>query len=113
MKRARLDAADRRSGGGAAFSFSDRRRVAGYVEDVREQVAAELGAPRRILVPATSSLDNEVVSAERSRAALQLGRDTSLHLGANARLRIDRFIVEAGGSLPWRPGRLEYMQSSA
>ena len=47
-----------------------------------------------------------MASAERSRAALQLGRDTSLRLGANARVRIDRFIVSAGGVLTLEAGPL-------
>lgn len=55
---------------------------------------------------------NEVVSAERSRAALQLGRDISLHLGANARVRIDRFVVDA--VVPYLGGREDpNMQSTA
>jgi ferric-dicitrate binding protein FerR (iron transport regulator) len=79
--------------------------VAGYVEEVRGQVTAELAAQRRVLVPRGDVfLGDDVVSAERSRAALQLGRDTSLRLGANARVRIDRFIVNAGGVLTLEAG---------
>ncbi len=90
------------AGGGTLFPRSAvaDAAVAGYVEEVRGQVSAELAAQRRVLVPhADVFLGDDVVSAERSRAALQLGRDTSLRLGANARVRIDRFIVNAGGLL--------------
>jgi FecR protein len=81
--------------------------IAGYVEDVRGQVTAELSAQRRVLVPRGDVfLGDDVVSAERSRAALQLGRDTSLRLGANAHVRIDRFIVAAGGVLTLEAGPL-------
>jgi ferric-dicitrate binding protein FerR (iron transport regulator) len=70
-------------------------------------VTAELEAQLRILVPRGDVfLGDEVVSADRSRAALQLGRDTSLRLGANARVRIDRFIVSAGGVLTLEAGAL-------
>jgi len=81
--------------------------IAGYVEDVRGQVTAELSAQRRVLVPRGDVfLGDDVVSAERSRAALQLGRDTSLRLGANGHVRIDRFIVNAGGLLTLEAGPL-------
>jgi ferric-dicitrate binding protein FerR (iron transport regulator) len=81
--------------------------VAGYVEEIRGQVTAELAAQRRILVPHSDVfLGDDVASAERSHAALQLGRDTSLRLGANARVRIDRFIVSAGGVLTLEAGPL-------
>jgi ferric-dicitrate binding protein FerR (iron transport regulator) len=74
--------------------------VAGYVAEVRGDVTAELEALRRVLVPRdTIFLGDDVVSGSQSRAALQLGRDTSLRLGANTRVQIDRFIVEAGGVL--------------
>ena len=81
--------------------------VAGYVEEVRGQVTAELAAQRRNLVPRGDVfLGDEVMSGDRSHAALQLGRDTSLRLGANARVRIDRFIVNAGGVLTLEDGPL-------
>src|SRR5580658_7956170 len=74
--------------------------VAGYAEEIRGRVTAELAAQRRILVPRGDVfLGDEVTSGDRSHAALQLGRDTSLRLGANARVLIDRFIVNAGGVL--------------
>jgi ferric-dicitrate binding protein FerR (iron transport regulator) len=81
--------------------------VAGYVEEVRGQVTAELAAQRRILHPRGDVfLGDEVMSGDDSRAALQLGRDTSLRLGANARVKIDRFIVDAGGVLTLEAGAL-------
>ncbi len=81
--------------------------IAGYVEEVRGQVTAELAAQRRVLVPRGDIfLGDDVASAEHSRAELQLGHDTSLRLGANARVRIDRFIVNAGGVLTLEDGPL-------
>jgi hypothetical protein len=82
-------------------------KIAGYVEEVRGQVTAELAAQRRVLVPRGDIfLGDDVASAERSRAELPLGHDTSLRLGANARVRIDRFIVNAGGVLTLEDGPL-------
>ena len=46
------------------------------------------------------------MTAESSRAALLLGTDTSLRLGANARVRLDRFIINAGGILTLEAGPL-------
>jgi hypothetical protein len=81
--------------------------VAGYVAEVRGEVTAELEALRRVLVPRDSIfLGDDVVSGSESRAALQLGRDTSLRLGANAQVRIDRFIVDVGGVLTLGGGAL-------
>jgi hypothetical protein len=81
--------------------------VAGYAEEVRGQVTAELAAQRRILVNRGDVfLGDLVASADRSRAQLRLGRDTSLRVGANARIRIDRFVVDAGGVLTLEAGPL-------
>jgi ferric-dicitrate binding protein FerR (iron transport regulator) len=81
--------------------------AAGYVAEVRGEVTAELEASRRVLVPRdTIFLGDDVVSGSQSRAALQLGRDTSLRLGAKAQVRIDRFIVDAGGVLTLEGGAL-------
>jgi hypothetical protein len=88
-------------------SVGSAAAVAGYVEEVRGQVTAELAAQRRVLVRRGEIfLGDEVTSGDRSYAALQLGSDTSLRLGANARVRIDRFIVNAGGVLTLGTGPL-------
>ena len=95
----------------AAVSFScvamTAEAAAGYVAEVRGEVTAELEASRRVLVPRdTIFLGDDVVSGSESRAALRLGRDTSLRLGANAQVRIDRFIVDVGGVLTLGGGAL-------
>jgi hypothetical protein len=70
-------------------------------------VTAALAAQRRVLVPRGDVfLGDEVTSGDRSHAALQLGHDTSLRLGANAQVIIDRFIVNAGGVLTLEAGPL-------
>jgi hypothetical protein len=81
--------------------------AAGYVQEAKGQVTAELASHRRVLVPHSDLfLGDDLATAEQSRAALQLGQDTSVRLGANARLRIDRFIVNAGGVLTLEAGPL-------
>ena len=81
--------------------------TAGLVEEVKGEVTAELASQRRVLVPhADVYIGDDVATAESSRAAMLLGRDTTVHLGANARLRIDRFIASAGGVLTLESGPL-------
>jgi ferric-dicitrate binding protein FerR (iron transport regulator) len=79
----------------------------GVVADMRGEVTAELEAHRRQLRPqADLFLGDEVTTAEQSRAMMRLGTDTTLRLGANARLRIDQFVVNAGGVLSLDAGPL-------
>jgi hypothetical protein len=99
------------AGGPAGLLVSHRAAAeaatAGHVEDIKGQVTAELASQRRVLTPrADVFIGDDVATAESSRAALLLGRDTSLRLGANARVRIDRFIVDAGGVLTLEEGPL-------
>jgi hypothetical protein len=81
--------------------------TAGHVEEVRGQVTAQLAAQRRLLTPrADVFVGDDVATAENSRVALLLGSDTKVRLGANAQIKIDRFIVNAGGVLTLEAGPL-------
>src|SRR5262249_52826991 len=42
-------------------------------------------------------LSEEVATGVASRLGMRLGRDTTVRLGEQARLKIDRFLVDAGG----------------
>jgi FecR protein len=91
----------------ASGTATGETTAAGYVEDVKGQVTAELSSQRRVLMPRGDVfVGDDVATAENSRAALLLGRDTSLRLGASARVRIDNFIVNAGGILTLEAGPL-------
>ncbi len=82
-------------------------RAAGRVEEVSGEVTAELAARRRVLAPSESVfLGDNVATADRSRAQFLLGGNTSLRLGSNARIRIDRFVVDAGGVVTLGEGPL-------
>ena len=71
---------------------------AGRVENVRGQVVGELGSPPRELVPEAPVFVQERVSTgPNSAIGLRLGRSTQLRLGENARITLDRFLVDAGG----------------
>ena len=81
--------------------------TAGRVEEVKGQVTAELASQRRVLVPQADVFNgDDVATAESSRAAMLLGTDTRLRLGANTHVKIDRFIVNAGGVLTLEAGPL-------
>jgi ferric-dicitrate binding protein FerR (iron transport regulator) len=79
----------------------------GSVEEVKGEVFAELDAVRRTLDRAASIfLGDEVATGVASRLEMGLGRDTRIRLGEQARLKIDRFLVDAGGEMTLRSGPL-------
>jgi ferric-dicitrate binding protein FerR (iron transport regulator) len=79
----------------------------GSVEDVTGEAFAELELVHRTLDRAAPVfLGEEVVTGIASRLAMRLGRDTRIRLGEQARLKIDRFLVEAGGEMTLYSGPL-------
>src|SRR5215467_3208246 len=79
----------------------------GSVEDVTGEAFAELESVRRMLNRAAPVfLSEEVVTGVASRLGMRLGRDTMVRLGEQARLKIDRFLVDAGGDMTLRSGPL-------
>jgi ferric-dicitrate binding protein FerR (iron transport regulator) len=79
----------------------------GSVEEVTGEAFAELESVRRALDRAAPVfLSEEVVTGVASRLGMRLGRDTTVRLGEQARLKIDRFLVDAGGEMTLRSGPL-------
>ena len=79
----------------------------GLVEDITGEAFAELELVRRTLDrQAPVFLGEEVVTGVASRLKMRLGRDTRVRLGEQARLKIDRFLVEAGGEMTLYSGPL-------
>jgi ferric-dicitrate binding protein FerR (iron transport regulator) len=79
----------------------------GSVEDVTGEAFAELESVRRTLDRAAPVfLSEEVATGVASRLGMRLGRDTTVRLGEQARLKIDRFLVDAGGEMTLRSGPL-------
>src|SRR5262245_64069726 len=73
---------------------------AGTVEDVKGEAFAEAAAVRRALDRAAPLfLGDTVGTGVESRLGMRLGRDTTIRLGEKARLKIDRFLVNAGGDV--------------
>jgi ferric-dicitrate binding protein FerR (iron transport regulator) len=79
----------------------------GSVEEVTGEAFAELESVRRALDRAAPVfLSEEVMTGVASRLGMRLGRDTTVRLGEQARLKIDRFLVDAGGEMTLRSGPL-------
>lgn len=77
----------------------------GSVEDVKGEAFAELESVRRTLDRAAPIfLNEEVLTGAAARMAMRLGRNTTVRLGEQARLKIDRFLVDAGGEMTLRSG---------
>ena len=91
------------SGTGKAFA----RERAGAVDEVRGEAFAQAQDERRKLETAAPLfIADEVSTGEASRAALHLGKDTTVHLGELARFTIDHFFENAGGELTLASGAL-------
>ena len=77
----------------------------GLVEDVTGQAFGELDSVSRTLdKTAPVFLSEEVVTGAASRLGMRLGRNTTVRLGEQARLKIDRFLVDAGGEMTLNSG---------
>jgi ferric-dicitrate binding protein FerR (iron transport regulator) len=93
------------------FIFSLRQAHAaervGSVEDVMGQAFAELDSISRTLNrTAPIFLGEEVMTGAGSRLQMRLGGNTTVKLGEQARLKIERFLVNAGGEMTLRSGPL-------
>jgi ferric-dicitrate binding protein FerR (iron transport regulator) len=79
----------------------------GRVDEVHGSASAELAGARRNLAPeADVFLGDNLATGDSSRLKLHLGRETRLWLGERARVKIDRFLVDAGGDIVLRSGPL-------
>jgi len=79
----------------------------GTVEDVTGEAFAELESVRRTLDRAAPVfLGEEVLTGVASRLGMRLGGNTTVRLGDQARLKIDRYLVDAGGEMTLSSGPL-------
>jgi hypothetical protein len=82
---------------------------AGEVETMRGECFAQRAATRRTLAPAAELfLGDAVATGMQSAVSMRLGTATVVKLGPEARLRIDRFLVNAGGVLVLDSGAMLY-----
>ncbi len=82
---------------------------AGNVISLRGEASAETAGQRRALsVGAGVDVGDLVSTGAESRLALDLGNRTTLRLGANTRIKIDRFMIGAGGDFELMDGVIMY-----
>jgi ferric-dicitrate binding protein FerR (iron transport regulator) len=93
--------------GGVSMRPAAALSAAGKVAAVRGAAAAEVEGQSRNLNPGSDVYVGDLVStAGESRLGLRLGERTSLRLGANTRLKIDRYLVDAGGDFELTDGAI-------
>jgi hypothetical protein len=82
---------------------------AGAVETARGECYAQTAAARRALAPAAAIfIGDAVCTGAQSALSMRLGAATEVKLGAEARLRVDRFVANAGGVLILERGGMIY-----
>lgn len=105
-------AIDRRSMLAAALALgapgaASAASAAGLVTAADGAVSALQGPDRRDLSPRSPIfVGDRVATAEAARASIRLGTATTLRLGERARITIDRYLVEAGGTVTLGSGPL-------
>jgi hypothetical protein len=100
---------------GAPFlaRFADAAEPAGTVDALRGMATAQAGTGVRPLAPAASIFVGDLVATTaQSAIALRLGSATLVRLGAEARLRIDRFLINAGTVLELANGAMMFDHDS-
>jgi len=81
--------------------------AAGVVSELKGEAVAELNDRRRQLKPKSPIYLGETLdTGAGSRLRALLARKTTLRLGAKTRVRVDQFIVNAGGELVLDSGAL-------
>jgi hypothetical protein len=87
--------------------IAETQPPAGQVKEVRGKATAAMAEATRTLAAQDNVFIGEnVATGAQSRAELRLGQTTTLRLGDNARIKIDRFLVNAGGVITLESGPL-------
>jgi ferric-dicitrate binding protein FerR (iron transport regulator) len=81
--------------------------AAGKVESLRGLAFAVRTDARRSLQPAADVFVGDLVETDASSGVImRLGKSTTVKLGSGARFRIDKFVIDAGGTLDLEQGAL-------
>jgi ferric-dicitrate binding protein FerR (iron transport regulator) len=92
-----------------AAALGQGAKQAGKVEDLRGEAFAQAAAAKRSLaMNAPVFMADQVATGSGSRLTMQLGDRTRVRLGEQARLTIDRYLVEAGGELTLHSGPMMF-----
>jgi hypothetical protein len=96
-------------GTGLAAPGAAAAEPAGAVETSRGECYALTAAARRALAPAAAIFIGDAVgTGAQSALSMRLGAATQVKLGPEARLRVDRFVANAGGVLILERGGMIY-----
>ena len=86
-------------------AFAQADNVAGKVDEAVCLVTVEGKGSQKPLVPqATVFIGDTVATGSASKLGMKLGQETLLRLGELARIKIDRFLVNAGGTIQLNAG---------
>jgi hypothetical protein len=97
---------------GCAASRADAAEPAGNVDALRGEAFALAASRRRALAQQSDVFVRDTVATgAASSLALRLGSATLVRLGSDARLRIDRFVIDAGGVLDLVNGAMVFDRS--
>jgi len=89
------------------WGFAVAQSPAGVVREVRGSAFADAAGQHRPLDFSSPIFPNDHIgTGAGARLMALLGKDTTLRLGENARLVIDRFLVNAGGELRLESGAM-------
>jgi hypothetical protein len=88
-------------------AFAQADNVAGRVDEVIGQVTVQ-GKDREkaLALQETVFIGDTVATGTASKLGMHLGKETLLRLGELARIKIDRFLVNAGGTIELHAGPL-------
>ncbi len=83
--------------------------VAGAVETVKGPASAAAGGATRPLEPRSSVFVGETVrTGEQARLLMRLGKRTTMRLGERTEIKIDRYIMDAGGEIELGQGAFQF-----
>jgi ferric-dicitrate binding protein FerR (iron transport regulator) len=87
------------------YDVAGAAEQAGLVTAATGVAVAEAEPPRPLHPDGPVFLNEMVRTGDASRLTLRLGAATTVRLGARARLRVDRFVANAGGELSFESGQ--------
>ncbi len=81
----------------------------GTIEEMRGEAFAELAGQRRTLGPKAAIFVGDILSTgSTGRLTMKLGAATTIKLGGQSRLKIDRYLAEVGGEFDMQAGHLMF-----
>lgn len=93
----------------AAPTIAQSRAPIGAIEEMRGEAFAEQGSDRRPLSPNGELFVGDLLTTgDNARLVMKLGPATTIKLGAQARLKIDRYLADVGGEFDMQAGHMMF-----